>query len=66
MKTASFVLEEAQIDWVKEEAKRQGGTTASAIIRRLINKAMISQVAEDILSKALAGPSPDSSLLEHG
>ena len=59
MKTAAFVLEEPQIEWVKEEAARQGGTTASAIIRRLINKAMISQVAEGILSKEQVSPSPE-------
>lgn len=39
MKTASFVLQEIQIQWIKEEAQRQGGTTASAIVRRLINDA---------------------------
>ena len=55
MKTASFVLEEAQIDWVKEEAKRQGGTTASAIIRRLIS---------DEMDRKIPDPAPKNMTLE--
>ena len=40
MKTASFVLEESHIDWIEAERRRQGNTSASAIIRRLVDAAM--------------------------
>lgn len=40
MKTASFVLEESHIDWIEAERRRQGNTSASAIIRRLVSNEM--------------------------
>ena len=40
MKTVAFVLEDYQAGWVKQEAIRLGGTSGSAIIRRLITQEM--------------------------
>jgi hypothetical protein len=40
VKTAAFYLEDDQIDWLYREGKRLGGTSGSAIIRRLITEEM--------------------------
>ena len=40
MKTASYILEEEQIDWVKTQAKESGNTSGSAVVRKVLADAM--------------------------
>lgn len=40
MKTASFVLREEHIEWLKKKAVLAGYSTASSILRRVLTEAM--------------------------
>jgi len=40
MKTASYVLEEKHIEFIKEEAKQMGGSSESAAMRKVVGEAM--------------------------
>jgi hypothetical protein len=40
MKTAAYNLEEAQIQWVKDQAIKNGHTSGSAIVRVVLTDAM--------------------------
>lgn len=38
MKTASYVLEEQQIEFVKAQARESGGASESAVMRRILGE----------------------------
>jgi Ribbon-helix-helix protein, copG family. len=44
MKTASFELEEEQLDWLKRKALESGNTSRSAALRKVIADAMKQEV----------------------
>ena len=40
MKTAAYVLQEEQIEWLKHKAREAGQSTISAALRRVLREAM--------------------------
>lgn len=40
MKTAAYVLQEEQIEWLKRKAEEAGNSTISAALRRVLREAM--------------------------
>ena len=40
MKTAAYVLQEEQIEWLKRKAQEAGQSTISAALRRILREAM--------------------------
>ncbi len=58
MKTASYVLEESHINWIERERRRQGNTSASAIIRRLVDAAMREDVKKAPEEQEIIEPQP--------